>query len=336
MKTLLILVYVFISMLSGAAAASDGFKVNWLTVSDENTLRQTWDRALVFLPQAMGGDEGRLIQNGRLEEAVDALADNRKVPLILFMHYCEGLGHHWEDMRRLSKLGFIVVGPDSFARTHRPLGCYEDKARFIRYFDAAVAMRKAELDYAVQKLAAFDWIDRSNLFLFGSGLGGLAVAHYEGDEFAGHLIEGWGCRGPNPVFDGIWAPPGVRVFTTVSRNAPFLTNNPGFSVDCTSFLEDRPGSVSVVIDRPAHQVSWYPSSFQPMIRFLLRDMNVDIEDIAEDRPIILEQSPSGIQLVEKWSDAAVYEASREHCTAQGKQSRLTAEPRNGVYTFACD
>ena len=288
-----------------SSLATERFKVDWLAVSDTEELERTWQGALVYLPERLGGTFGRLVRDGRFEKAITQRDMSKKWPLILFMHYCEGLGHHREDMRRLSKLGFIVLAPDSFARNHRPLGCYEDREKFIRYFDAAVAFQKAELDYAVQKLSTFDWIDRNNLFLFGSGMGGLVVAHYEGNEFAGHLIEGWGCRGPNPIFDGIWAPPSTRVFTTVSINTPFLRKNEGFSVDCETFTKERADSISVVLERPAHQVSWYPKSYQPMIRFLMRDMKAEIGPLLEDAPEIIAHTSDGIDLREKWSDTAV-------------------------------
>ncbi len=312
------------------------FKVNWLAISDLEELDRTWADALVYLPEQLGGTSGRLIRGGRFDKAVSQSGNDKKWPLILLMHYCEGLGHHREDMKRLSKLGFIVIGPDSFARKHRPLGCYEDREKFIRHFDAAVAFQKAELDYAVQKLLIFDWIDEKNLFLFGSGMGGLVVAHYEGNEFAGHLIEGWGCRGPNPIFDGVWAPPEVRVFTTVSRNAPFLNKNAGFSVDCESFTKQRKNSVSVVLDRPAHQVSWYPKSVKPMIRFLMRDMGVEIEPLLEDLPHVIKRSPDGIRLREKWSNTAVYKMAKDHCVVHGKKERQTEEPFDGIYKFICE
>lgn len=330
--------FFLIALYAVSAFASDEprFKVNWLAISDRQELERTWDNALVYLPAMLGGVHGKFLDEGQLSRIIEGSVVVKKYPLILFLHYCEGTGHHREDMKRLSRLGFIVIAPDSFAREHRPLGCYEDREKYIRYFDAAIAFQKAELDYAVEKLAKFDWIDRKNMFLFGSGTGGLVVAHYEGDEFSGHLIEGWGCRGPNPIFDGIWAPEGVRVFSTVSRNTPFLLKNEGFSVDCESFIAERPESVSVVLDRPAHQVSWYPGSYKAMIRFLMRDMGVEIEPLLIDEPEVISQSDSGIKLREKWSDTAVYDAAKAHCSDLGKKSWPTGETIGGVYSFVCE
>lgn len=310
---------------------------DWLAVSDKTEVHRTWSRALVYLPQEAGGHFGRLLANQEsFAEEVTSNPKKPKLPTILYLHACEGLGHHREDLKRLSKLGFVVIAPDSFAREHRPLGCDEERERFIRYFDIAAAFQKAELDYAVQRLREFSWIDRSNLFLIGSGLGGMVAAHYQGADFAGHVIEGWGCRGPNRVFDGIWAPRDVRIFSAVSRNDPWYQKNPGFGVDCASFLRDRPGSVSVVLERPAHYVSWYPKSRAALIKFLTRDLGVDADALAADVPSVVESSADGIKLREKWSDEAVYAAANDHCAKHGKRSHLITEPLEGIYSFVCE
>ncbi len=310
---------------------------DWLAVSDKSELDRTWRQALIYLPKQAGEHFGRLLAKPKpFTEELNLNPSKPKLPTILYLHSCEGLGPHREDLKRFSGLGFVVIAPDSFAREHRPLGCDEERERFIRYFDIAVAFQKAELDYAVQRLQEFSWIDRNNLFLIGSGIGGMVAAHYQGADFAGHVIEGWGCRGPNPVFNGIWAPKDVRIFSTVSRNDPWFQKNPGFGVDCARFLKDRPGSVSVVLDRPAHYVSWYPKSRPALIEFLTRDWDIDTEALAADAPTIIERSAEAITLREKWSDEAVYAAAKGHCAKHGKRSHLIAEPQDKVYSFICD
>jgi len=320
---------------SGAEEKSRYF--NWLTVSDKTELQRTWSQSLVFLPKRFGRQSIKLLAvPGKLEGVIGASAGDGKMPTVLYLHSCEGLGHHREDLRRLARLGFVVIAPDSFARDYRPYGCYEEAEKFLPSFDLAAAFQKAELDYAVKKLEAFSWIDRKNLFLVGSGMGGMAAAHYAGGAFAGHVIEGWGCRGPNPVFDGIWSSNGVRIFSAVSRNDPWYRKNPGFGVDCASFLKDRPGSVSIVLERPAHYVSWYPKSLGPLVRFLTRDMDVDTEALASDIPPVIQSSPTGIKLREKWSDEAVYAKAVQHCAAYAKTSYLSVETNGGVYEFVCE
>ncbi len=342
MKTLttLILIFVFSYAWIGLVAATDHNHLqqpNWLLVSNSEELDRTWSQALVFLPLAIG-DNSNIgpIQGARLSEAISRKQDGDTLPTVLYLHSCEGLGHHREDLRRLAKLGFVVIAPNSFARDYRPLGCNEEREKFIANFDLTVAFQKAELDYAVQRLGEYSWIDRKNLFLIGSGVGGMVAAHYQGAEFAGHVIEGWGCRGPNPLFDGIRAPESVRIYSAVSKNDPWYQKNPGFGVDCESFIKTRADGVAVVLDRPAHYVSWYPKSRAALIRFLTRDMDVDSEALAADVPTVVKSSKTEIELREQWSDETVYSAAKTHCFKHGKKSYLLSAPRDGVYSFICE
>jgi len=317
-------------------AEQQNWKPDWLAVSDPTELFRTWSFAYVYLPESVGGGRGRLLKN---EESMNSMILQKlgktKLPLILFLHACEGLGHHRDDIMNFSKLGFAVVAVDSFARNHRPLGCYEEEERYIKYYDIAIAFRKAELDYAVNRIKLLPWVDRNLQFLIGSGTGGMVVAHYQGTEFTGHVIEGWGCRHPNKIFDGIWAPKRVRIFSVVSKNDGWYKDVPGFGVDCESFIKDRPGSVSVVLDRPAHYVSWYPGSRPFLIKFLTRDLDVDQENLIDDTPEIIDSNKNGIKLKKKWSVESVYQTAKEYCSRFKKKNHLIENTEMGVYAFIC-
>lgn len=341
MKSFSYLIIVFLLLFNilspvTSSRAEAEWKANWLTVSDRKELELVWSQSLTFLPPEFRQKSVKLLSGSdQLTKTLHADVQRQKRPTILYLHSCEGLGHHREDLKRFAKLGFVVIALNSFSRNYRPLGCYEEQERFIPFLDLAIAFQKAELDYAVQQLLAFDWIDRKNFFLVGSGLGGLVTAHYAGDEFAGHVIEGWGCRGPNPVFDGIRAPHNVRIFSSVSKNDPWYRKNEGFAVDCIPFLKDRKGAVSVVLDRPAHYVSWYPKSYRKLIRFMTRNMKVDFDQVVSDKPLIIEKTADKIILVQKWTDEAVYKAATAHYALTDRLSRLISEPRNDTYHFAC-
>ena len=121
-------------------AAEYALKPNWLAVSDPMELNRTWTSALVWLPEKIDGKRGSLLQDEKeLNSMILKKLNRAKLPLILFLHACEGLGHHRDDIENYSKLGFAVIALDSFARDHRPLGCYEEQERYIKYYDLAVA-----------------------------------------------------------------------------------------------------------------------------------------------------------------------------------------------------
>lgn len=311
------------------------FKPNWLAVSDPIELNRTWQSALVALPPVLGGESGYFLDKEiTLNNLIQDKVKNRKLPLLLFIASCEGLAHHRGDIERLAKLGFVVIAPDSMARKHRPYGCYEDQEKYIKYYDIAIAFQKAELDYAVSRLQTFPWTNQQQ-FLFGSGTGGMVVAHYQGTEFTGHVIEGWGCNHPHQVFSGIWSPPEVRIYSVISKNDGWFKDVPGFEINCAKYLTDRASSMAIVLDRPAHFVSWYPGSRTKLIKFLTRDLDVNHTELMDSKPMILDSSNEGITLRVKWSVEDVYSKAVDYCKSLGKASHLVEETRQNIYKFAC-
>ncbi len=318
-------------------AGETNFKPNWLTVSSPVELQKTWASSLVHLPEILGNGRGLFLQNKKaFNSMILEKIGHRKLPLILFLHDCEGLGHHRDDIENYSRLGFVVIAPDSFARKHRPMGCYEEQSRYIKYYDIAIAFRKAELDYAVGEISKLPWVDKNKMYLIGSGTGGMVAAHYQGDEFNGHVIEGWGCRHPNSIFDGIWAPVKVRIFSVISRNDLWYKDVAGYRADCASFMTGRRNSKSIVLDRPAHYVSWYSGSRPELIKFLTRGMDVDLDELVNDAPSVIKSSEFGITLKKRWSVEAVYESAKQYCSGLAKKHHLTGNDQQGIYQFLCE
>lgn len=322
---------------SGLATANENpFKPNWLAVSDSEELERTWRSAFVALPEALGNQFGYLLNDEvSLNDSILNKLKGEKLPLLVFIGSCEGLGHHREDIERFAQLGFVVIAPDSMARKHRPYGCYEDQEIYTKYHDIGIAFQKAELDYAVERMQSLPWVNQEQRFLFGSGTGGMVVAHYQGSEFTGHVIEGWGCNHPHSVFNGIWAPVNVRIYSVVSKNDRWFKDKPGFEIDCAQYLNDRPDSEAIVLDRPAHYVSWYPGSRTKLIRFLTRDLDVDHAALIDDTPVVIESSENGIVIRPRWSVEDVYAMASEHCKKFAKTSYISGEPNHDTYRFIC-
>ena len=49
--------------------AKDKFKVDWLAISDRQELNKTWNEALVYLPEELGGSSGRLMRGRAFAQA---------------------------------------------------------------------------------------------------------------------------------------------------------------------------------------------------------------------------------------------------------------------------
>ncbi len=321
-----------------AQETGDRSKFNWQAVSDPDELNRAWKAAAVYLPESVG--HMMIGQFFADEPSLNTLISNKldggKIPLILYLPPCGGLmGNNRDDMERFSKLGFAVIAMDPMARQYSPVGCYDVEQRYTEYYDITVAFRKAELNYAVARIKQLPWVDDRQMFLVGSGIGGMTAAHYEGTEFVGHVIEGWGCHHPDANRVGIKASPQVRIFAVVSKNDGWVRKNPGFSGDCARFLKDRADSVSMVVDRPGHFVAWHSRSRTPMIKFLTRDIAVDQAALVEDIPLVIAAQGDLITLRLKWTVQSIYSAAQTYCQQRNKTSYLMDNTHEGLYQFAC-
>ncbi len=81
----------FLLLSVASTVADEQFKVNWMAISDHQELSKTWKEALVYLPEQLGGLSGRLLRGKRFDEILSQAGQEDKWPLILFLHYCEGL-----------------------------------------------------------------------------------------------------------------------------------------------------------------------------------------------------------------------------------------------------
>ena len=328
MRPIIALGFFLISCQASAALGAG----DWARVSDPGELSRTWQGALVYLPESAGGEKGLLLNS--TEKLNEKLA-GVKLPTIIYLHECIGLSYYRESLLRLAQFGFAVIPIDSFARDYRPLGCEEDYERPTRYEALVIAFRQAELDYAVRRLERLSWVDRERMFLMGSGYGARTVALYQGTEFAGHIIEGWGCHSPNTEMSGIRTPLSVPVLAIVASQDRWY-EEPAYKGDCGEFMQGREDSRSIVLDLPYHYVAWHAQARPALFAFLSRGAGIADATMA-DTPKITENADGTIGLRAKWSVQAVYEAAREHCSAVGKVSfPVSAPPESAGYRFMCE
>ncbi len=90
-----------------------------------------------------------------------------KLPVVLYMHGCEGIrrqaGHYRE---LLLSLGYGVFMPDSFRRPGRR-ACDQHGSLSYR-----VRLRLEEVEYAVARIKELSWVDQSRVVLMGFSEGG--------------------------------------------------------------------------------------------------------------------------------------------------------------------
>lgn len=195
-------------------------------------VKYTWDNSVVLQPYT-----GNRIK-------FDQLDPNIKVPVVVFMHGCTGLypNHptdHFDWGREITKHGFLVIYPDSFARPDRSANCDSTRPGTSGQFPKAHAYRQEEIAYAVFELRNAPWADRDNIFLMGHSEGGNAVSRSNTDFFKGVIISGWTCTNKkNPKFDGVNIPQNVKIMAVAHSDDPFRRGTPTEG-RCSDRVKDR-------------------------------------------------------------------------------------------------
>jgi len=253
-------------LLGGCAVIPEPPARGGATLSD---LELTWAAGRMVWPAA-DGKAGPVRRIGEVSDAVPAAGEGRRWPVVVYLHGCTGLGvADFTFMRRLARAGMVVIAPDSMARRYRPWQC-DPKTRTGGYNLFVYDFRQAEINYALQRLAALDWVDRDNLFLVGASEGGVAAALYRGSAFRARVIAQWTCHG-SALVRGLAGPPGVPVLSIVRHDDPWYDqkHTRDQQGDCGVFFGQRPGSKSLVLARgTGHDVLGNKAAIKAIVAFL--------------------------------------------------------------------
>jgi dienelactone hydrolase len=234
-------------------------------------LQLTWEKAVVALPQVSAGKPKlTTMESPEVASHLARYDPGVKLPLVLYMHGCTGIGN-FEFFKRLARAGFAVIAPDSLARRFRPLQC-DPKTKTGGYNLFVYDLRLAEISYALHRMSNLSWIDFDNLFLVGTSEGGVATAHYRGEEFRAHVISQWTCNGAHRV-RGLAMPAATPVLAIVSADDPWYgpERTPDQEGHCGQFLGDRPDSASFVLPPGSgHDVFDDAAAIETIVQFLVR------------------------------------------------------------------
>ena len=165
-----------------------------------------------------------------------------KLPVVLYLHGCRGIGAEDEHYRKfLLSLGYGVFMPDSFKCPGR-LRCGNEGSLADR-----VRLRLKEIDYALSKIRELPWVDNKRLILMGWSEGGNSVDNWARKGFSAHIIMASACtlmaaRAPA-------AAQGIPVLAITGTNDEY---RPGMSCEIKRTVG---GSKSVIIAGAGHRLA---------------------------------------------------------------------------------
>jgi dienelactone hydrolase len=219
-----------------------------------STVAASWQHAIVFIPGKR-----------RSWHPYSAAAD-KPLPVVLYMHGCAGISaqHDLAWGRYLESLGYVVVLPDSFARSDRKADCDPVK-RTGGFFPQAHVMRLEEIEYAMEQLKHQAWADSRNIFLMGHSEGGQAAVMSYPEGFRGIILSGTYVYSDAADSDLILAPEETPILSLVWGRD--LWSGEKLRSDANNFSRHR-NSRMVVFNGAGHETYAQPRARQAVADFL--------------------------------------------------------------------
>lgn len=226
---------------------------------DAADLARTWDAAQVWLPGTV-----QPVTPADLPAATDAAA------VVLYAHGCDGPGRIAVTIGRfLARAGYLVVAPDSFARTDKPQSCDAMRHRGGLHREV-LGWRQAEMRFALDRVRAVPALAGLPVILMGHSEGGITVATMQADDVTARIVEGWTCHAGWPEYRGLNAPVGQPVLALVGENDPWFTDL-DLKGDCGAFMVQDGPSRSVVYRAPYYLHSKHWLSGDKKVQALILD-----------------------------------------------------------------
>ena len=198
--------------------------------------KPAWDNSYVYLEgnSVKGIPDKNLINTGK--------------PILLYFHGCGGLSSESKNWgETISKLGFVVITPDSFATPNREKSCIlgERKNKETRHF--VKQLRQDEIKFSLNELQRMK-LKNKQVFIMGHSEGANAVATYPFSNVAAIIVSGYTC------WRGISANTSIPVLSVQWTNDPNFTNNHREGVCEDHFKGRNKKSKQIMLNGNGHEI----------------------------------------------------------------------------------
>ncbi|MEC7886090.1 MAG: dienelactone hydrolase family protein [Pseudomonadota bacterium] len=226
---------------------TSNFSISKLDWHDKHELSRVWDNSIVSI-----NIDGRTRKFYMRDLSKQNISKDVKLPTIIWLHGCSGT---WDGTHRrinfLSKNGYSVIAPQSFARNKYAKSC--DPAIFrASMYREVIYMRHEDARHVIKQAKKLQWVDKNNLYLMGHSEGGIVTATYKAkkkdESVKARVIEGWTCRSQGefgwPEYHGLNSEAKTPVLSLVGYLDPWF-QKPWSKGDCGKFFKNK-SSISYV------------------------------------------------------------------------------------------
>lgn len=244
-------------------------------LADDGEIARTWQQGQVYVRYeteeltygVLGGPFGA----SYIQKLLTRYSTGDPQPVIIHLHGCgksDGLSDIQSQGRAMAELGFIVVAPNSFARSGRPTSC--DARQAHRAPDAPFALiqdlRLQELRYALARVLEQPWADPNRIFVSGFDEGADAVLAFHDPAVLGRIAIGAPCR-----FDPI-ADAELPTLVIVARDDLWFNadHEPALDGQCRRKLGGEPNVTILEPEGVLHDALIYNEAKIALWNFLVR------------------------------------------------------------------
>lgn len=250
---------------SHAALAEDG----------PSDVLRSWESALVAVqvetPDLRRVELGGRMNAGYIVEILDGMDPAYPQPVVIFFHDC-GFAYNDPEARQqigfIASLGYIIFAPDSFARRDRPRGCDTATRTFAEDVDQVKlrAMRREEMEYALDRVLALPWVDQKKVFLVGAGEAGDALLAFDSDLIAGRIA-----LSPSCMYDMVHTPTTPTLIMRSNRDVWYDSEHwAAAGPACDRAFGNDPTVEIAVVDGALHDPLIYPAARTMFWNFVVR------------------------------------------------------------------
>jgi dienelactone hydrolase len=215
-------------------------------------ISKSWDRAVVYVPSNF------------FPKTPATVKSDSPTPVVLLMHGCAGIDAHekkWAET--LSRQGFIVVMPDSFAIANRPRNCDPSSHTANLGLVPVNDLRPAEVSYAMAQLKEQPWADKDKVFLMGHSEGAMAAYLTPESGFRAIVLSGFPCA----IRGGIRAKPDTPVLALNWEKDPYFVRTPIKQCAQTPLWQRRTNVTELMFPGAGHATAFEPAAQAAVIRF---------------------------------------------------------------------
>ena len=220
---------------------------------------KTFERAFIGVPKHLTKSGKNIYCQLDELDFKDLLFGKEKVSVVFYVSGSAGFTKG-ESYRKwvIQNTQSIFFSPNTFEIQNRPT--YNAQSSLEEY-EVVHATRLREIEYNVEQLKKFAWVDEKRILLMGNSEGATASGIYEGEEFFARILLAWNCEAGYYLSDAsIGAKIDTPILAIIGREDEYFSKesepNRGYDItgNCVEALRDYHNAKNIVYSNMKHNL----------------------------------------------------------------------------------